>query len=85
MQRKQWQREKVSYPRVANSVESSVIDEKLSFQSPTQPGSANVRTGEGVGYELNYVSQFEAFHKIQCSSISSQKIALTIFFIEKSI
>jgi len=54
----------VSYPRVANSVESSVIDEKLSFQSPTQPGSANVRTGEGVGYELNFVSHFEAFHKI---------------------
>ena len=64
MQRKQWQREKVSYPRVANSVESSVMDEKLSFQSPTHPGSANVRTGEGVGYELNFVSHFEAFHKI---------------------
>ena len=40
---------KFAYPLVANSVESSVIVEKLSLQSPSQPGSANVRTGEGVG------------------------------------
>ena len=51
---------KFAYPLVANSVESSVIVEKLSLQSPSQPGSANVRTGEGVGYELNFVSHLKA-------------------------
>ena len=51
---------KFAYPLVANSVESSVIVEKLSLQSPSQPGSANVSTGEGVGYELNFVSHLKA-------------------------
>ena len=48
MQRKQWQREKVSYPRVANSVESSVLGETNVWNQ----GSSKLSVVGRGGYQL---------------------------------